>query len=124
MRRRWLLLGVGALGLALLAGAVAWMAWMVPPDAITPEAAARITEGMTEEEVIALLGGREPDFIIGGSWRQTAIWGGEGGTIVVDFTWQPPKSRVSGSAAFTPGYSAWRRPAPSLLDRVRRLLPW
>jgi hypothetical protein len=55
MRRRRVLL---AFGLVVVLGLVAFVWWALsgPADGITPEVALRITDGMTEAEVAALLG--------------------------------------------------------------------
>ena len=118
MRRRRLLLGAGALALLGLAGLVTWDA--VPRPGVTRANGERIQEGMTEEQVVAILG-RAPDrhpavvpgYAAPGTAR-AAYWKGDNGYITVTFT---------EGGIVTRTISSWG-PEPGLLDRLCRLLPW
>jgi hypothetical protein len=127
MRRRRLLLGVLAVWAVLLAGMGAGLALLLPEDPITPEAAARIREGMTEEEVEQLLGGRKATLSLdgrevgslGNSRGKASLWVGEKGFIAVGFADDERSGcRVDRSAEFIP-----EKPPP-FLSRLRRLLSW
>jgi hypothetical protein len=120
MRRRRLL-KLGAVLLMLLIGTAALLA-LAPADPISEENAGRIKEGMTLNEVEAVLAGahRWRGFGIGRGHRR--IWLGESGTLDVVFTFVDRDLRVSGPTRFSP------QEPPPLLDRLwnrlGRLLSW
>jgi hypothetical protein len=113
MRRRRLLLGVGAACLALLLG-VAGLWWFLA-DEITPANAARIRPGMSLRAVNELLGkqGRSVDEALpGAAGENHYVWEGSLGAIHVAFR---------GDLSATDGVTF--RGADSLRARLRRLLP-
>jgi hypothetical protein len=119
MRRRRLMLGVGLVTL-VLAGTGSALLLLAPPDPISPEGAARIEVGMTEEDVERVLGGEKAGFGIGGLWHWTAAWGGDDGEVVVCFT----EGRVSEPAWFNRESFLSRPASRTPLGRLRAWLGW
>jgi hypothetical protein len=141
--RRRLLLVAGVLALVLwVVGLVAWVGYARP--GVTPDNGDRICQGMTPDQVQALLGkpadeaGRldeslgpvDPE-----EPKSYRTWHGDGGSIHVLFD---RSDRVTRAWIHGPGGWPNIRPAgygqgwpdgtddvqPSLLQRLRRLLPW
>jgi hypothetical protein len=106
-----LLLGAGAL--ALVGLAAGGLLLFVGRDPITPSNCARLQKGMTQAQVEAILG-REPDWLIpDDEFYGGLAWRGPDGRIEVYFN----EDEVAIAARYFPE----RR---TLVDRLRRLLPW
>jgi hypothetical protein len=104
----------------VLAGTGSAFLLLAPPDPISPEGAARIKVGMTEEEVEKVLSGEQASFGIGGDWHWTAAWRGDDGGIVVHFA----DGRVSEPAWFNRESFLLRPVSRTPLDRLHAWLGW
>jgi hypothetical protein len=108
-------LGVGALGLAAL---VLFLRLSVPPAGVTPENFWRIRPGMSMKDVEALLGPKANPIPIGWSWVGPTYHA----AILFD---KDGKARVGGIMRKDGTGQHWHlRDQPTLLDRLRCLLPW
>jgi hypothetical protein len=120
MPRRRLLLGAGALALLAVVAAWTWLLVRHAGAGVTRENYERIREGMTEGQVVAILG-RAPDrrpAVVPGyappGTARAAYWKGDDGYITVTLT---------EGGLVTRTISSWR-PERGFLGRLRRLLPW
>ena len=116
MSRRVFLLG---LGLALVALALAFTDWVLSlQPGVTEANAKRIREGMTIEEVQAILGGlpRDRELQLGG-WH---VWTGEEGEVLVGF--DRATHKVRWVSRFNIPY--WRQVNRGPFTRLRSWLGW
>jgi hypothetical protein len=127
MRRRRLLLIVGALALISLVGLLLASAFLPPEPGVTWENFQEIHEGMMEEEVETIIGGRgetsspsPEDKIPKGAVRKE--WRGEFTDVFVIFD-QNGAVIAKGPSFVESG--AWMEPRRSRIwSRIRRLLSW
>ena len=130
MRRRWLLLVVGAAALLGVVESALVICWLTtPPPAVTWENFRRLRKGMSERDVVGLLGESEQPDVKEGRWTGR-LWNGENVTISLGFE---EGVLDSGSAfplqplgqGFIKGPVEKIRPAEeSFLDRIHRWLLW